>query len=226
MDRFFDIFFSICALFILSPLFIVVILILRFSGEGEVFYFQKRVGKDRKEISLYKFATMKKNSENIGTKTITVKDDPRVLPFGKFLRKSKINELPQLIIILNGEMSIIGPRPLTKESFYNYSENVQQTITKIRPGLSGIGSLVFRDEENLLQNKNNSVDFYKNIISPYKGELEKWYANNKSIGNYFLLIIFTALAVFMPYFDIHWRVFRSIPIPPDELKGKLNYPSN
>ena len=104
MQRFFDILFSSLAILVLSPLFIPVILILKFSGEGEVFYKQKRVGKSMKEFDLLKFATMLKDSENLGTRDITIANDPRILPFGKILRKTKINELPQLINILFGDI--------------------------------------------------------------------------------------------------------------------------
>jgi len=96
MIRFFDILFSSIALAALSPLFIVVMIILRFTGEGEVFFRQNRVGKDGKKFEVIKFATMLKDSPNIGTGTVTVKHDPRILPFGKILRRAKINELPQL----------------------------------------------------------------------------------------------------------------------------------
>ncbi len=103
--RFFDILFSGIALVVLSPLLIPIMIVLKVTGEGEIFYLQKRIGKDGKPFKIIKFATMLKNSPNIGTTTVTVKDDPRVLPFGKFLRKTKINELPQLINILKGDMS-------------------------------------------------------------------------------------------------------------------------
>ncbi len=98
LQRFFDILFSSVALLLLSPLLIVVMIILKFTGEGEIFYVQPRVGEGGKIFNLLKFATMLKDSPNMGTQTVTIKDDPRVLPFGKFLRKTKINELPQLII--------------------------------------------------------------------------------------------------------------------------------
>jgi lipopolysaccharide/colanic/teichoic acid biosynthesis glycosyltransferase len=97
MQRFFDVLFSGLALLVLSPLLIPIALVLRFSGEGEVFFMQARVGKDGTPFQLFKFATMLKNSPNLGTGTVTLKDDPRVLPVGKFLRKTKINELPQLL---------------------------------------------------------------------------------------------------------------------------------
>ena len=98
MERFFDILLSLIAVLVLSPLFLVVMVFLKLSGEGEIFYFQSRVGKNGIKFKLFKFATMLKNSENIGTGTITVSNDPRVLPFGKFLRRTKINELPRFSI--------------------------------------------------------------------------------------------------------------------------------
>ena len=117
MTRLLDIFFSSLAIFIFSPILICIVIILRFTGEGEVFFLQDRVGKDKKNFTLFKFATMLKDSENIGTGTITLHNDPRILPFGSFLRKTKLNELPQLFNILNGTMSVIGPRPQTKRCY-------------------------------------------------------------------------------------------------------------
>ena len=107
MIRFFDILFSGIALLILSPLLVPVSIILRLTGEGEVFFLQERIGKGGKKFKLFKFATMLKNSPNIGTGTVTMRNDPRVLPVGKLLRKTKINELPQLLNIFIGDMSVI-----------------------------------------------------------------------------------------------------------------------
>src|SRR5690606_26719993 len=111
---FFDIVFSFLALLLLSPLLIPIILLLKFTGEGEVFYLQKRMGFRNKEFYIWKFATMLKNSPNMGSGDVTTRNDPRVTPMGKFLRMSKINELPQLINILKGDMSFVGPRPLMR----------------------------------------------------------------------------------------------------------------
>ena len=147
MIRFFDVLLSAIALFILLPLFLPITILLKSTGEGEVFFLQERIGKDGKKFMLFKFATMLKNSPNIGTATVTMKNDPRVLPVGRFLRKTKINELPQLLNIFFGDMSVIGPRPLTSEAFESYSDNTKYLIKKVRPGLSGIGSIVFRAEE-------------------------------------------------------------------------------
>lgn len=117
MQRTLDILFSATALAILAPLLVLVALLLRVTGEGEVFFRQNRVGRNGRMIGLWKFATMLKNSPSIGTGTVTLKDDPRVLPIGRVLRRTKINELPQLLNILTGEMSLIGPRPQTKRCF-------------------------------------------------------------------------------------------------------------
>ena len=223
MERFFDIFLSSIAIFLLSPLLFFVILILKLSGEGEIFFLQERIGKGNKTFKLYKFATMLKNSPNIGTGTITIKDDPRVLPIGKILRKTKINELPQLLNILFGEMSIVGPRPLTAETFSAYSQEIQEAVSLVKPGLSGIGSIIFRDEENIISDASVSSSYYKNIISPYKGVLEKWFVLNKGKYVYFMTIFITMWVIFLPNSKIAWKVFGNLPSPPDELKKVLNY---
>lgn len=222
MDRLCDIFFSSLALLALSPLLISVSVLLKLTGEGEVFFLQERIGKDGTRFKLFKFATMLKNSSNIGTGTVTIKNDPRVLPVGKFLRKTKINELPQLLNILFGDMSVIGPRPLTLQTFEAYSYNTQNSIKQVRPGLSGIGSIIFRNEEEIMDGPNASIDFYVNVIAPYKGELEEWYVANKSIYIYFLAIFITVWAVFVPNTKIAWTVFKNLPEPSEELKQVLD----
>ena len=223
MERFFDIFFSGLALLVLSPLIIPIVLILKFSGEGEIFFLQERIGKSGKAFKLFKFATMVKNSPNIGTGTVTMKNDPRVLPVGKFLRKTKINELPQLLNIFLGDMSVIGPRPLTAQTFGSYSTETQEIVQKVRPGLSGVGSIIFRNEEEIMHGAAASVDFYDTVISPYKGALEVWFVSNKNIYIYFLAILMTAWAVLFPKTTIVWKIFRNLPEPPEELKSALKY---
>lgn len=193
------------------------------TGEGEIFYLQERIGKDGRKFRLYKFATMLKNSPSLGTGTVTVKNDPRILPAGKFLRKTKINELPQLLNILFGDMSVIGPRPLTKQTFGAYSVNTQGIIGQVRPGLSGIGSIIFRGEEEILAGANSSLDFYKETIAPYKGELEIWFVKNYSLLNYFKAIIVTMAVVLFPNSRVAWKTFKGLPVPPDKLKNVLNY---
>lgn len=223
MERFFDIFFSSIALMVLCPILIPIALVLRFSGQGEIFFLQDRIGKGGKVFKLLKFATMLKNSPNIGTGTVTMKDDPRVLPVGKFLRKTKINELPQLINIFFGDMSVIGPRPLTSQTFRLYPPGTQEIVKQVRPGLSGVGSIIFRGEEEIMHGASASVDFYANVIAPYKGALEEWFVSNKSLYIYFVSIFVTAWAVLFPGTKLAWMVFMDLPKPPKELRQALNY---
>ena len=223
IERFFDIFFSSLALLILFPLLVPIVLILKFSGEGEIFFLQERIGKNGQTFKLFKFATMLKDSPNIGTGSVTMNEDPRILPVGKFLRKTKINELPQLLNIFFGDMSVIGPRPLTAQTFGSYSAETQEIINKVRPGLSGIGSIIFRGEEEIMHGESASIDFYNNIIAPYKGSLEEWFVSNKNIYIYFLAIFITIWTVVFPSTNIAWRVFKNLPEPPVELKKALKF---
>jgi len=224
--RFLDIFFSAIALLFLLPLFIPVVCVLRFTGEGEVFFSQKRVGKNAKQFNLLKFATMLKDSPSIGSGTVTLKDDPRVLPIGKFLRKTKINELPQLINILVGDMSVVGPRPQTSRCFEVFPKDLQPIISSIRPGLSGLGPVVFRDEENILSENSKSVDFYDQVIAPYKGDVEAYYIKIIGLCSYFKIIFLTLWVVIFPKSSIVWKVFPSLPSPPAKLKKQLNFPDD
>ncbi len=223
MQRFFDILFSSLAILALSPVLILASLALKVTG-NDILYRQKRVGLGGRYFDIYKFTTMVKNSENMGAGTITLKNDTRVLPVGKFLRKSKINELPQLFNILKGDMSIIGPRPQDDIGFNAFDKKEQERIIKIRPGLSGIGSIFFRDEEEIMQ-KARAKDkkrFYVDIISPYKGEIEAWYVKNQTIYLYFLLICLTVYVVGCSKCKIDFqKKFQAFPNPPDELKEHL-----
>ena len=198
MQRLLDILLSGIAILILSPLFLLIILILTITGEREIFFKQNRIGINKTNFGLLKFVTMLKNSENTGAGTVTLKNDYRVLPFGKFLRKTKLNELPQLFNILKGDMSVIGPRPLHQKQFSFYTKNDQKLISSIKPGLSGISSIIFRDEDKILQNTNDPDKTYKQSITPKKAKLEKWYIQNRSIYLYFKLILLTLIVVLIP----------------------------
>lgn len=221
MQRTCDILFSGIALLALLPILIPVMIGLRLTGEGEIFYCQQRVGRGGAMVGVWKFATMLKDSPNLGTGTVTLKGDPRVLPFGRFLRKTKINELPQLLNILNGSMSIIGPRPQTRRCFDAFPITSQQAIMSVRPGLSGIGSIVFRDEEELMHADADPDRLYDHVIMPFKGRLEEWYAQHKTIGTYFKLIVLTAWIVVFPRLNVVWRVFPSLPFPDAHLASLL-----
>lgn len=220
MQRALDIIFSGFSLALLSPLFAAVILILRCSGEGYVLYFQKRIGKHEKPFKLIKFATMLKDSPKLGSGDITTAGDPRILPIGVYLRKTKINELPQLINVFKGDMSFVGPRPLTKKNFDYYSEEAKYKIAGIRPGLTGIGSLVFYNEESLIDGANDPIKFYAEQIAPFKEQLESWFLEKKSMFLYLKIIFLTALAVFGFRVD-PWQAFDDLPKLPPKSKLKL-----
>ena len=217
MQRLLDIILSIIALSFLSFVFIPIIIILKFTGEGEVFYIQERSGKNGQPFGLLKFATMIKDSPNIGAGDITIKNDPRVLPFGKFLRKSKLNELPQLWNILLGDMSIVGPRPMVIKTYLNYAEDVRNELNKVRPGLTGIGSIIFRDEERFLDDRDDPMEFYKDCIIPYKSELELWFVKNNTLWLYIKIIFVTAWVVVFPSSTIADKAFVGVPKLPDSL---------
>jgi lipopolysaccharide/colanic/teichoic acid biosynthesis glycosyltransferase len=217
--RFFDIFFSFLAIIFLLPLFAPIVLILRFTGEREIFYRQERVGREGKTFSLLKFATMLKNSPSIGAGEITLKNDSRVLPFGQFLRKTKINELPQLFNILLGDISIVGPRPMVPNTFQKYSAEAQVELSKVKPGLTGVGSIIFRDEENFLEGKSNPQEFYDDFIIPYKNEIELWYVKNQSFLTYFKIIFVTSWVIIFSKSRIIKFFFSDIPDLPPSFKA-------
>ena len=222
--RFFDVVLSGLALIVLSPLLIPIVLCLKFSGEGEIFFLQERVGKNRDMFKLFKFATMLKDSPSMGTGTVTMKNDPRVLPAGKFLRKTKINELPQLLNVFIGHMSLVGPRPQAPRCFDAFPVESQDIIVQVKPGLSGIGPIVFRGEEDILEGYSGTLDFYDDVIGPYKGDVEAWYVAKQGLIAYFSLILLTVWVVLFPKSDLVWRLFKDLPSPPDILKKDLNFP--
>ena len=211
--RLLDIIVSLFSLIILLPLFIPIIIILRLSGEGEVFYFQERYGIYNTRFQIWKFSSMLKNSMNIGTGSITLQNDPRVTKIGAFLRKTKINELPQIINILKGDISLVGPRPLVTKTFIAYNEEVQSKIYNVKPGLTGIGSIIFRDEESIISavTDEDPHEFYKRVIAPYKGELEMWYQSNCSFFLDLQLIFMTAWIILAPNSRLYEKWFKDLP---------------
>lgn len=218
MTRFFDILFSGLAILVLFPFMLPITIGLKLTGEHDIFYLQERIGKGGKPFKVIKFATMLRNSPSMAGGLITSENDPRILPMGKFLRKTKINELPQLINIFIGNMSVIGYRPFVKKHYDLYSDEVKAEIGKIVPGLSGIGSVVFRDEEDILHGVENPNDFHDNIITPYKGQLECWYVAHRSVANYFKLILATVLVVLKPQSRAWQRWFKNLPPVPETLR--------
>jgi lipopolysaccharide/colanic/teichoic acid biosynthesis glycosyltransferase len=212
VKRFLDVLLSSFALIVLSPLLIPIVVILKFTAEGEVFYKQARVGYKNQIFNILKFATMLKDSPNMGTGDVTLRNDPRVTSVGKYLRMTKINELPQLINILIGDMSIVGPRPLMKVGFDRYEDKYKSNVYNVRPGLTGIGSIAFRDEEKIMTDSDLPPhECYAKKILPYKGALELWYQEHASLYTDFMIIFLTAWAILFPKSDLYNRVFRDLP---------------
>ncbi len=215
MKRLIDILLSGTLILILLIPGLIVMLVLRLTAEGEVFYKQKRVGLGGEHFDVLKFATMFVGSETKGSGDITVKNDPRVTRFGKFLRAFKINEVPQLLNVLKGDMSLVGWRPLVPRGFSFYSPEVQEKIVTVKPGLTGVGSIFFRDEEEILSKTSKELDAcYKEDISPYKGELELWYREHQSIWLDLKVLVCTLLVVIRPKSQIYKKFFPSLPSPP------------
>ena len=219
LKRLFDIICAVVAIVVLLPFMIPIIIGLLLTGEHYVFYFQERIGYKNRPFSIWKFATMLKNSPNLPGGMHTTRKDSRLMPLGGFLRKTKINEIPQLVNIFKGDMSIVGPRPLVRKTFDPYPDHVKERIYNVRPGLTGIGSIVFRDEERLLsETKMEPAQFYAQFISPYKGELELWYQDHLSLRTDFMLVFLTAWVIFFPQSELVYKIFRDLPSRPEILE--------
>lgn len=224
IKRLMDIFVSLIALTVLAIPFLIVIVTLRLTGEGKVFYLQDRVGYKGKHFKVYKFITMRENSENMGSGTITVRNDPRVLPVGRILRKTKINELPQIINVLKGDMSLVGWRPLVPKGFNDYPQHIKDNIIDVKPGLTGIGSIIFRDEEAIvteagLQGK-DLFQCYREDILPHKGALELWYRDHQSFWLDIKIIFATAYVVLFSNSTAYFKWFKGLPEPQSPLVRK------
>jgi lipopolysaccharide/colanic/teichoic acid biosynthesis glycosyltransferase len=222
MIRFFDILFSGLAIIISFPFMIPIMIALKLTGEHYVFYTQLRIGKHGRPFKILKFATMLKDSPSLPGGLITAPNDPRLLPLGKFLRETKINEIPQILNVFIGQMSVVGYRPFVDQHYALYSDKVKTHINRIRPGLTGIGSVVFRNEEEILHSVRDRDYFHDKIITPYKGLLECWYVEHQGIRNYFLLIFCTVCSVLNIKKNIWQKLFTGLPAIPLELKPYLD----
>jgi lipopolysaccharide/colanic/teichoic acid biosynthesis glycosyltransferase len=210
-----DVVVSLLTLVLLAPLFVALMAVLKLTGQGEVFFRQERVGAGGRLFGLYKFATMLRDSPSTGSGLLTLADDPRVLPFGRILQRTKLDELPQLLNILLGDMSIIGPRPQPPAHFEAYPIHVREQLVKVKPGLSGIGSIVFRDEDKLMSQSGVDYEtYYRDVIAPYKGELELWFLKNRNVRVYLSLILLTVWVVLKPRSSAHRRRFPDLPPAP------------
>jgi lipopolysaccharide/colanic/teichoic acid biosynthesis glycosyltransferase len=212
MKRLLDILFSLVLIVLFFPFGLILAIILRLTGEGKIFYFQPRVGYQGTTFKLAKFATMLEDSPNLGTRDITLEGDPRVLPVGRFLRKAKINEIPQVFNLLKGDMTLVGPRPLTPCNFNLYPERIKKEIVKAKPGLTGVGSIIFRDEESIISNSSKDyMECYRDDIAIYKGELEIWYIMNRTFVLDVKIVMLTPWVLIFKNSKLPLRLLRGLP---------------
>jgi len=218
--RLFDITVSLSLISLLLPIWIPLCIVLLVTGEHRVFFVQKRVGLNSKTFNIWKHATMIRNSEKMKGGLYTTKNDPRILPTGQFLRKTKLDEIPQLFHILTGKMSFVGPRPLVINN--PYPKEIQDAVYRVKPGVTGIGSIIFRNEEKLLTEAPTSPeDFYANFILPYKADLELWYQDHVSFLTHMKLMFCTTFALVFPETNLPFIIFPSLPPVPSELNLRV-----
>jgi len=180
MTRIFDVFASILGLIVLSPLFLIIAICIKLDSRGPVYYKQSRVGKNNKDFMLYKFRSMGMGSDRKGLLITVGNDDARITKMGSFLRQYKIDELPQLINVLLGDMSLVGPRPEVRRYVDMYSQN-QMEVLRVRPGITDVASIEFSDENELLKKQSNPEAFYINEVMPKKLELNLQYLENRTL---------------------------------------------
>src|SRR2546422_5509559 len=177
--RIYDLFFSTLGLALLSPLFLLIAVLVRLSDGGPVFFRQQRVGQHGKRFWIWKFRTMIVDAENKGL-SVTKDGDPRITPAGRFLRKTKLDELPQLWNVLLGEMSFVGPRPEVPRYVDRYTP-AQREILRFKPGITDMATMLFRDEEALLRGTEDVESFYLQYCLPKKIELNLQYARRAGV---------------------------------------------
>lgn len=190
MTRFLDIFFSSIGLIVLLPLFLVVGLWIKIDSKGPFFYKQKRVGKNNIDFSLYKFRSMIIDADKKGLLLTVGGRDPRVTKSGYFIRKYKIDELPQLINVLKGDMSLVGPRPEVRKYVDMYNDEQKKVLT-VRPGITDYASIEYVNENNILSVSDNPEKTYIEEIMPAKIALNMKYINHQSLKEYFKIIFLT-----------------------------------
>jgi len=197
MIRFFDILFSSLGLIILSPLFLILAIWIKLDSKGPIFYKQLRVGKNDENFYLFKFRTMFMNADKNGL--ITVGDrDPRVTRAGYFFRKYKLDELPQLVNVLLGNMSLVGPRPEVRKYVEMYTPEQRKVLT-VKPGLTDYASIRYIDENKVLAKSNDPERTYINVIIPEKIRYNIKYIEHQSVKEYFKIIFLTISRIFSSF---------------------------
>jgi lipopolysaccharide/colanic/teichoic acid biosynthesis glycosyltransferase len=193
MIRILDVFFSIFGLLLLSPILFIISLIIQLESKGGIFYLQERIGKNGIPFKLFKFRSMAVGSDSKGLLTVGM-NDARITKSGQFIRRYKIDELPQLINVLKGEMSLVGPRPEVKKYVDLYTET-QRKVLSVKPGITDLASIEFSNENELLEKQSNPEEYYIREIMPKKIEFNMLYIENPNLINYFKLILKTGLKI-------------------------------
>jgi lipopolysaccharide/colanic/teichoic acid biosynthesis glycosyltransferase len=193
--RIFDILCSFIGLLILSPIFLVIIVLIKTGSRGPVFFRQTRIGQYEKPFQIHKFRTMIVDAEARGLK-ITVGVDPRVTGIGRFLRKSKLDELPQLIDVFLGRMSLVGPRPEVPEYVRYFPPEVKAVVFRVKPGITDYASLKMIDENEILAKSENPENAYINEILPEKLAYAVKYVKTRSMTTDIYLIFLTIFKIF------------------------------
>lgn len=191
IKRLFDFFVSFFGIVLLLPVMLVVAVLIKLTSCGSLLYCQKRVGLDGRIFSLLKFRTMVINADKLGS-CVTVKNDPRITPVGRFLRGFKLDELPQLINVLKGDMSFVGPRP-DVPGFADKLQGQDRIILTVRPGITGPATLKYRNEEEILVKQKDPDKYNSEVIYPDKVRLNREYAQNI---NFFRDIKYILMTIF------------------------------
>ena len=194
MIRFFDILLSGFGLIVLSPIFFILSIWIKLDSEGPVFYKQNRVGKDNVDFLLFKFRSMVTDADKTGLLITVGGRDPRVTKSGYFIRKYKLDELPQLINVVWGDMSLVGPRPEVRKYVELYN-NEQRKVLTVKPGITDYASIEYIDENKILGESEDPEKTYIEIILPEKIRHNMKYINNKSIKEYFKIILLTIMKI-------------------------------
>jgi lipopolysaccharide/colanic/teichoic acid biosynthesis glycosyltransferase len=195
MIRILDILFSLIGIIALSPFFLIISFLIVIDSKGNIIYKQKRVGKNGIDFTLFKFRTMNSDSDKKGLLTVG-NNDSRITRCGRFLRKFKLDELPQLINVLIGDMSFVGPRPEVRKYVNLYNAN-QLGILSVRPGITDLASIHYRNENEILAMYKDPEKAYIEIIMPHKIDLNMKYINSYSLGNYLKIIYLTIIKIFI-----------------------------
>ena len=215
--RFCDIVFALMGLLVTSPIVLTVIILKKLAGEQEIFYIKGRVGKGGRLFPFIKLSSMIPAKKGEKTSSLTLSNDSRITPLGHFIRKTKIDEFPQFVNIIRGELSFVGPRALMPKIHKDYTKSVKTELSKIRPGVTGLATVVFRNEAQLLADSNytDELKFYKEVIGPAKGAIEMIYTQKQSFILDLTILLLTVWQIFRPQsiLGYKWLVYREYIIP-------------